>query len=550
MRGIHISFLITLGCLFACACTKPSTPQAYIAATPLADPEVRDGTEIYLGSDRYMITATKTSKRSKTKHAPVDTEFILTKSPDISVGVSGGMSTETDLEHAKVHEQNDAQSFVPASITKVLTTASALRALGADFKFKTRIGFELASNGQASNLTIESDGDPTVGDEFRGSTSGTQMGDFTSALKSKGVREIAGPITLVSSDPRVDAAVYAPGIPNEDMRACYGAMASTFNFRSNCAAVKVNAKNGFTWESPGIAEFMTGSLDTVAGDRTSLAFSPVLTAERILQGFLLRGIFLAKAPKNLRLEVPVGNAAGWYAQEFLKAAKAAKILLVKSSVKFASTWGERSAAETVFHNPASHTLTFDSSPLSQLVEATNKPSNNFLADSIFKAMGSRLTERSDASLQDGSRRKVRESLDAWLRADGHAGWSKDFAVFDGAGLSADNRATPRAFAAVLRSMSKEPTFSALWNSLPIAGVDGTLADRMKNTTAAGNVRGKTGTLSGAYQLVGFIPKMRGTVTEYVPFVILTATTVRNRDLVRRFQDAVVVKMFDTVNPAK
>jgi D-alanyl-D-alanine carboxypeptidase len=63
-------------------------------------------------------------------------------------------------------------------------------------------------------------------------------------------------------------------------------------------------------------------------------------------------------------------------------------------------------------------------------------------------------------------------------------------------------------------------FSALWSALAIAGVDGTLRNRMKGTAAEGQLRGKTGTLRGVYNLAGYLP----TDTGYVPFVVLTKTT--------------------------
>ena len=247
----------------------------------------------------------------------------------------------------------------------------------------------------------------------------------------------------------------------------------------------------------------------------------------------------------MKLELPIGNAAGWYSQELFKALRAGKIVVTKPLAKYALSANERATAMAMLERSGATKVAVESAPLSAIVTATNKPSDNFFADSIFKALGSR-SGPADQPLGTASRSKIREALDGWLRADGHAAWSGDFNFYDGAGLSADNRATPRAFLAVLRQLVKEPTFLTLWNSLPIAGVDGTLAERMRNTTAAGKVHGKTGTLSGAYQLVGFIPKVRENNTEYIPFVILTSTTVRNRDLIRRFQDAVVVKMYDAV----
>lgn len=477
------------------------------------------------------------SSKPKSKTRSIDVEYVLTKAKDISVGLT------SDTPKARV--QNDERAFIPASITKVITTAAALRVLGANFKYKTTLAFDLSPGGQASGLVVSADGDPTVGVSSFESDSSPRMRDIALALKSRGVRELVGDVQLVSVDTRLDVPVYAPGIPTEDMRECYGALSSSFNFHENCALVRMNAKAGFTWEKSEISQFITTSVATAPADRTRLVLEPLLSPERVFQGFQLQGSYVAKAVSVRQLRLPIGNGAAWFAQGLFAALREQRIATGKLTVSYAQTAAERASAMAKIAARSESTLVIESAPLAEIIEATNKPNDNFFADSIFKAIGSRFGP-TNVSIVEGSRAKIKEVINDWLRSDGHSSWSEDLIFHDGAGLSADNRATPRAFLAVLRRIALEPTFPSLWQSLPIAGVDGTLASRMRNTSAAGKVRGKTGTLNGSYQLVGFVPRQAGGKTEYVPFVILTSTTGRNRDLVRRFQDAVVAKMSDSV----
>ena len=80
---------------------------------------------------------------------------------------------------------------------------------------------------------------------------------------------------------------------------------------------------------------------------------------------------------------------------------------------------------------------------------------------------------------------------------------------EGSGLSRNNLATPNATIALLQFMSRHPEAEAYLNALPIAGVDGSLRNRMKNTPAAGNVRAKTGTLRWANSLSGHVTTAAG-----------------------------------------
>jgi D-alanyl-D-alanine carboxypeptidase/D-alanyl-D-alanine-endopeptidase (penicillin-binding protein 4) len=89
------------------------------------------------------------------------------------------------------------------------------------------------------------------------------------------------------------------------------------------------------------------------------------------------------------------------------------------------------------------------------------------------------------------------------------GVDDDVRLRDGSGLSYQDRLTAHAILKILGEMARRPDFPVFRRSLAIAGVDGTLADRMRGTAAAGNVRAKTGTLNVASSLSGYVTAANG-----------------------------------------
>jgi D-alanyl-D-alanine carboxypeptidase/D-alanyl-D-alanine-endopeptidase (penicillin-binding protein 4) len=80
---------------------------------------------------------------------------------------------------------------------------------------------------------------------------------------------------------------------------------------------------------------------------------------------------------------------------------------------------------------------------------------------------------------------------------------------DASGLSRHDLVTPRAIVALLQFAQKQPWFQTYYDSLPVAGVDGTLEDRMKNTLAAGHIHAKTGSVEHVRTLSGFAETANG-----------------------------------------
>ena len=80
---------------------------------------------------------------------------------------------------------------------------------------------------------------------------------------------------------------------------------------------------------------------------------------------------------------------------------------------------------------------------------------------------------------------------------------------DGSGLSRLNFVSPRTVVSLLTYMTTRPDFPIYYDSLPIAGVDGTLTYRMKNTAAAGNCHAKTGSLGYVSTISGYVTDADG-----------------------------------------
>lgn len=128
--------------------------------------------------------------------------------------------------------------------------------------------------------------------------------------------------------------------------------------------------------------------------------------------------------------------------------------------------------------------TIGSKSLQSWVNVTNVRSNNYYADALLRHIGGQ---------------------QAVKRALGELGVSPNsFRQVDGSGLSRRNVATPRSLVTTLRSMYYVPNKDVFYASLPVAGITGTLRNRMKGTSVQGTVSAKTGTLRGVRALSGYM----------------------------------------------
>lgn len=145
-------------------------------------------------------------------------------------------------------------------------------------------------------------------------------------------------------------------------------------------------------------------------------------------------------------------------------------------------------------------FTYVSPPLRNILPALMKPSQNQIAEILLKTIG---LERGGLGTADSARKIVAQQLLAWgAQADG-------FALYDGSGLSRHDLLSPETLVRVLDRIQQDTAFAVYYNAMPVAGVDGTLKDRMKGTPAEGNVHAKTGSIGSARSLSGYVTTADG-----------------------------------------
>jgi D-alanyl-D-alanine carboxypeptidase/D-alanyl-D-alanine-endopeptidase (penicillin-binding protein 4) len=152
---------------------------------------------------------------------------------------------------------------------------------------------------------------------------------------------------------------------------------------------------------------------------------------------------------------------------------------------------------------------YESAPLREDIEVINKVSQNLHAEILLRLLG---REKGTGGTVQGGIEVLRGFLNNARIS------SEDYAFYDGSGLSRQNLVTPHAIVELLRYANAQPWGKEFRDSLPVAGSDGSLADRFKDLNPAAHVYAKTGSLGGVKTLSGYAVTAKG---QDVAFSILS-----------------------------
>ena len=377
-----------------------------------------------------------------------------------------GVLVVDPLSGDTLYSHDAGKLFMPASNQKLLTGATALTQLGPDFRFVTRF----ATNGPQRDSTLDGDlivvgrGDPTFSDSMRAGDYRNAFRDMADSLSSRGIRRIRG--SLRRAGDAFPDSTYGFGWQVDDLRTSSGAVVDELFVNEGLLPGKRVRSNGDTVSAPIVIR------DPAA------AFLDALAA--------------ALSERHITLD---GSAD-------------ARAALPDSGLL------------PIFE--------LRSPPLSAILARMAKPSQNQIAEILFKTLA---LEKTGIGVADSARRVVERQLLAWgALPDG-------FAVRDGSGLSRHDYVTPETIVRVLDAMRTSRDFPVWYDALPIAGVDGTISARMKGTPAERNVRAKTGTVDKARSLSGYVTTADGRMLLFS--FLCNNFTVPNRE-VERVQDAILV----------
>ncbi|MCC7442588.1 MAG: D-alanyl-D-alanine carboxypeptidase/D-alanyl-D-alanine-endopeptidase [Bdellovibrionales bacterium] len=395
--------------------------------------------------------------------------------------------------------------FPPASNTKLFTTAAALALLGPSFELETRVTWEDLGAGVAGALMLRGGGDPTW-------TRDT-LDRVVAEMRAAGVRRVRGPVLSEPRDARWDFLRRPEGWQPEDSTACYAALAQSIGYQNNCASFSVTGLSTGRWVDPDVPIPVVVRLS--AGAQTRLNVEAVDHEGRPSGAYLITGTW--RAGQTSVTSLPVHDAPGWAARALTRRLRGAGIPVDAEGGEAVVQVGRgavqvRRVGGVTVGRPM-RSLSVRSAPIGDLLVRFNKESDNLYGHALWAALGAELGGDDAEDLLEGGRRVMARFLDSLgsaaalgLGVPERPGYYATQALLvDGSGISHLNVVTPDALITLLQDLAARESFGWVWRSLPIAGVDGTLASRMKRTPAQGVLRAKTGTLTGVYNLSGYVP---------------------------------------------
>ena len=394
----------------------------------------------------------------------------------------------------------------PASVQKLVTTLTALPRLGTDCEVRTDV---FADGAVDADGTLQ--GDLYVRGGFDSEFGDADMERLADCVARAGIRCIGG--RLVGDVSMKDSLYYGEGWSWDDARFDFQPCLTPLVYRRGC--VRVTVRPTARGEEPVVTVEPASDCYTV--DNRAVSHVPgagrlVVTRDWMYQSnaLLIRG----NAARRVEREVPLFAPEQYFLSVLADRLRARGI--------------ETGVTDLGRVPEGARRLGGTARPLTDLVRRALKKSDNLAAEAVFYRLAHSLHPERPATAADGA-----EVIGTAIRALGRD--PEDYNVADGSGVSLYNYLSPDLLLAFLRSAYRDPqVFAALWDALPIAGVDGTLAHRMKASPAHRRVRAKTGTLTGVSSLAGYARTEDGRT---LAFVIINQNVLRGARA-RAFQDKV------------
>lgn len=393
------------------------------------------------------------------------------------------------------YKRNSEKMFMPASNEKISTAAAALVTLGPDFTFETYLNYEgeIKDSILEGNLVVYGNGDPTLYTRLS-SDPLVLFKSWAVKLTSMGIKKITG--NIIGDDNAFEDYPYGYGWTYDDLDAWYSAEVGPLQLNENCVDLKIIPPATVADKLSIVPNLSSGYYKiedaTTIGDtgRTNVNVNRAFGTNTIkISGYVKAGT------KEFEETPSLHNPTLFYVTVL-------KEELERNRIK---VLGEPKDCDDIpdWKNSLHNLSLIDknnSLPFKDILAGLMKPSQNLYAETFTRLLGYKKT--GIGSFRQGS--KVVEDI---LKQFGVQPGT--YAYKDGSGLSRYNYTSPEILVKILEGMRNHPYWNDWYNSMPIAGVDGTLRNRMKGTPAEGNVHAKTGTISNVRGLSGYITTLGG-----------------------------------------
>ncbi len=412
---------------------------------------------------------------------------------DPFAGVAGVIQADANTAHWGVavmdltsgqmlFEYNGGKAFLPASTQKILTTAAALEALGPDYRYKTVLYFDgrLERGVLRGDLILKGSGDPTFGSIEIGGADPLRR--WAAELKAMGITGFEG--RIIGDDDAFDNVRFAEGwdidyLSNQASR-LLGVAAGGLAYRDNVVELRVTsgapgAPPTLSTVPEGFAEIRNGAMTAARTRGSAVEVQRDMVNEKIV----VRGT--VPRSYNASLAIPVVNPTAFALESFASSLRQAG-LAVKATLHDVDLLDQKPVYDRL--EPLFVEV---SPPLQQIIAITNKESNNFYAEQLFRTIAY-------GGSAAGGEARLKQLL-------GKAGANVGaVSIRDGSGLSRKNYVTPETMVRLLTYMHQGPHRAAFLTSIARAGE--------YHTTMGGRLSGlpiyaKTGSLDFVRSLAGY-----------------------------------------------
>lgn len=412
-------------------------------------------------------------------------------------------------DNKKIYSYNENVSLIPASVLKIVTTATALEVLKPYYRFKTNLLYtgKIDSLGNLNgDLIIKGGGDPCFGSKrFPKNYNNPFFLDvWIDSLKSLGIKNILGNII-------VDDRIFDNNIPTTwvwgDIGNYYGAGAFGLSIFDNTYKLALNSPDSANGPvkiaqiNPNIDSIKISNYLKSSKRNRDLAyiFGDPLTNERLIQGTipLNRDSFIVKGS--------IPNPPKFFSEYFYNYLISNKIK-INGSAKIIDNKNFNCKIDSLKKINIS---TIFSPYLSSIISLTNTYSINLYAQHIFKAISLKQVKQA-TNITAASYVKY-----FWK----HKGINTNgMNLYDGCGLSRYNVITSKQLVDILIYMNKKSKYyKQFYKSLPIGGKTGTLRNSFKNKYLKNNIRAKSGTITNVKNYAGYFKSLKN---KDIAFVII------------------------------
>ena len=419
---------------------------------------------------------------------------------------------------AVLFQHNAERLMMPASNMKILTLSAAADVLGWDHRFATTLETSApVENGALhGDLIVRGSGDPTM--STRGDRAKQVFEEWAQALRAAGITSIDG--RVVGDDQAFDDEGLGPGWAWDYLEAGYASPTGALQYNENVAELTVTP--GAAAGDPAGVRIEPGSgLAVVNRARTEQAAEPAQRASIDVRRRVdkpeieVSGTIPLGAPVVTRM-VAVVNPTLFFAQGVKDALTARGIAVTGEAADgddvAPGVLGTGAPALRVLHTTLSPTVR-------EIGTVLMKVSQNQYGETLLKAVGAK---QSGLGTTRAGRAAATRTFTGWSIPE------DAYVMSDGSGLSRYNYIAPSTITTVLRRMYSDPRHREPFvATFPIAGKDGTISTRMRNTRAAENAVAKTGSIANVRSLSGFVRTRDGEMLVFSiianDFVIPAAT---------------------------